>query len=153
MIKIPRITIFHATGKILKENITAGIVLCFAFPLAYIFLKLGGEPECVFIASIISMLIAEIVSAFVLKSIIDFSVIQYFIKVHGTCFLVMGISFGISYILYDSIMPPSFVRLLTTCVISTISIGVCSLYIGMNSSMRNMVYSTIKKKFLKVNKE
>lgn len=148
-LKTPRTTIFHATGKVFWANITVGIVLCLAFPLAYLFLELGGSPESVFGACIISMVLSELVSVFVLRRFLEFSIPRYLLYVHGRCVLVSLISILMPYLLYSIFLPQSFLRLLSTCLLTTLSVVITSLYVGMNSEMRTKLYSLVKKKMLK----
>lgn len=147
-IKTPRVTIFHATGKVFWSNITVGIVLCLAFPLAYLFLKLGASPESVFWASNITMLLSEVVSVLVLRHFVVFSRSRYFLQVHGRCVLVTAISFIIPYLIYDKWMDASLVRLVTTCVFTTLSVVISSLYAGMDREMRTKLYMLLKTKLL-----
>ena len=148
-LKTPRTTIFHATGKVFWANITVGIVLCLAFPLAYLFLELGGSPESVFWACNVTMALSELVSVFVLKHFVEFSIVRYLTFVHGRCAVVALISLLIPYLIYDLIVPQSFLRLLTTCLLTTLSVVVTSLYVGMDKEMRMKLYSIVKKKIFR----
>ena len=125
------------------------IVLCLAFPLAYLFLEMGGSPESVFWACIITMAFSELVSVFVLKRFVEFSISRYLISVHGRCALVSFVSLLIPYLLYSLIVPQSFLRLITTCLLTTLSVVVTSLYVGMDKEMRMKLYSIVKKKIFK----
>lgn len=145
-VKTPRTTIFHALAKVFVVNITVGTVLCIAFPMAYFFLELGGKPESVFWAANISMITSEIVSVFVLRRYLDYSIFRYICSVHGRCVLVSLISLAVPYVIFDKYMEASFVRLIMTCIISTISVGITSLYVGMNSDMRKKLYCIITNK-------
>lgn len=145
-IKTPRVTIFHAMAKVFWSNITVGVVLCLAFPLAYIFLKMGGTPESVFWAANITMIASEFVSVAVLRHFLDFSVANYFFQVHGRCLLVTVISSVIPFLLYDKIMEPGILRLMVTCLLTTLSVGVTSFYLGMNKEMRNKIVNMVQAK-------
>lgn len=145
-VKTPRSTILHAMAKLFFANITVGIVLCMAFPLAYLFLKMGGEPESVFWAANITMILSEIVGVLVLRHYLIFSILKYFIKVHGRCLLVTLISAIIPFLLYDKIMESGLLRLLFTTFITTISVGITSFYIGMDSPMRQKIYGFVRSK-------
>ncbi len=145
-LKTPRVTVFHALAKVFASNITVGIVLCLAFPLAYVFLKMGGSPESVFWAANISMIASELVSVFVLKHYLDYSIIKYLLSVHGRCLLVACVSFVIPYFVFNKIMDAGFLRLCVTTILTTLSVGLTSLYIGMDKSMRTKLYSIVKSK-------
>lgn len=150
-VKTPRVTIFHAMAKVFWSNITVGVVLCMAFPLAYLFLKIGWEPESVFWASNITMILSEFVSVVVLRHFLEFSAIKYFLQVHGRCILVTIVSSIIPYLLFDKYIDAGLLRLMCTCVITTISVGITSLYLGMNASMRLKIYTIVKDKILHKN--
>lgn len=145
-IKSPRTAIFHAMAKVFWSNITVGIVLCLAFPLAYVFLRLGYSPNSVFWASNITMALSEVVSVIVLRHFLQFSTIGYFVKVHGRCLLVAAASFIAPYLLYDKFLDPGLPRLILTCAISCISVVAASLFLGMDKDMRAKLYHMIQSK-------
>lgn len=148
-LKTPRVTIFHAMAKVFWSNITVGIVLCMAFPLAYIFLKMGWAPDSVFWAANITMALSEFVSVFVLRKFLDFSIIEYFTSVHGRCILVTSVSFVIPFLLLDKFLEPGLLRLLLTCTITSISVILTSLFIGMDKEMRLKLLGLVNNKFFK----
>lgn len=148
-LKTPRVTIFHALAKVFASNITVGTVLFLAFPLAYLFLRLGGNPESVFWAANLSMAASELVSVFVLKRFLDYSITSYLLSVHGRCMLVAFISLIIPYLVYDKFMEPGILRLMTTCIITSISVILTSLYIGMDKSMRAKLYGIARSRINK----
>lgn len=145
-IKTPRTTIFHATGHIKWSNIIVGTILCMAFPLAYIALKLGGSPEAVFCMANITMLLSEIASVLVLKRYISYSACDYLLQVHGRCLFVASLSFVIPYLLHDKWLEPSFVRLLLTCTLSMISVCFISFYLGMDKHLRSRILQITRNK-------
>lgn len=149
-LKTPRVTIFHALAKVFASNITVGTVLCLAFPLAYLFLKLGGNPESVFWAANISMAASELVSVFVLRHFLDYSIIGYLGAVHGRCLLVAFISMAVPYLVYDKMMEPGLLRLIMTCILTSVSVILTSLYAGMNKDMRLRLYGIVKSRFAKL---
>lgn len=146
-LKTPRSTVFHATGKLMLVNAVVGGILCFAFPIAYIFLELGSSPESVFWASNMTMLLSEFVSIIILKRYVEYNALEYLKKVHFRCALVVGVSLFVPFFLYDKLVEPSFSRLILTCILTTASVVIVSLYIGMDSVMRAKLFSIISKKF------
>lgn len=148
-LKTPRSTVFHATGHLKFVNIVVGSMLCTAFPLAYIFLKLGGSPESVFWAANITMFLSEIASVFILKKYIKYSLINYLLKVHIRCLAVTAISFIVPYLLFDSFMEESFLRLIITGSLTTISVVITCLYIGMDQDTRHNLFKLIANKIKK----
>lgn len=145
-VKTPRTTVFHATGHIKWSNIVVGTVLCAAFPLAYVALKLGGSPESVFLMANLTMFLSEFASVLVLKRYIDFSIRDYLTDVHGRCLLVAAVSFVVPYLLYDRWMDESFLRLVVTCTLTTVSVAATSLFLGMDRHLRSRLIRMTKKR-------
>jgi len=148
-LKTPRTAVLHATGKLFLANITVGTLLCLAFPLAYLFLKLGCEPESVFWAANITMFLSEFLSVFILRKYVRYSIPNYLLNVHLRCSIVALASFALPYVCYDKFMEPSIIRLITTCCISTISTAITVWFIGMNIETRAKAISFIKAKICK----
>lgn len=145
-LKTPRTIVLHATGKLFLANIVIGTLLCCAFPLAYIFLKMGGEPESVFWAANITMLLSELISVFIVRKYVEYNITDYFLNVHVRCVIVTVVSLLLPYFLFDKYMEPSFMRLILTCCLTTISIVVTVWCIGMSKDMRRKTANFIKSK-------
>lgn len=148
-IKTPRTTVFHATGNLKLANMVVGGILCAAFPIAYIVLKLGGHPESVFWIANVTMLISEFASVFILKKYVRFSIPNYLLNVHGRCLLVTAVSFVIPYLIYDRIMDEGFFRLMTTIVLTSVSVAVASFTLGIDKNMRARLIVLFRKKVMK----
>ena len=142
-LKTPRSMVYHAIGKIKFVNIVVGSILCAAFPLAYLFLKLGYDPNSVFWAANISMVVSEVASVFILKKYINYSIPRYLLQVHGRSSLVCLVSFVIPYFVYQHTMEEGFLRLIITCFLTTISVGVTVYTIGMDQSMRRKLLKLV----------
>jgi len=148
-LKTPRTTVFHATGHIKLTNIIVGSILCAAFPLAYLFLKLGYSPESVFWASNITMIVSEIASIVILKRYVRFSAKKYLMSVHVRCFIVTAVSFVLPYLIYKNIIEESFFRLILTTCITTIFSVVTIWFIGFDKESRESLKNLINRKFRK----
>ena len=145
-LKTPRTTVFHATGHLKLINMAIGGILCAAFPLAYLFLKLGMAPEAVFWAANITMFVSEIASILILKKYVTYSISSYLFHVHGRCLMKSCVSAIIPFLFFDKFMEPSFVRLLLTGVMTTIFIAVSVLTLGMDKEMRKKLMTLISNK-------
>lgn len=145
-LKTPRTIVLHATGKLLLANVVIGTLLCCAFPLAYVFLRMGGEPESVFWAANITMLLSEFISVFIVRKYVKYNIADYLLNVHGRCAIVTVISLLLPYFLFDRYMEPSFIRLILTCSLTTVSIAATVWCIGMNKDMRQKTAAFIKSK-------
>lgn len=146
-LKTPRTIVLHATGKLFLANVVIGTLLCCAFPLAYVFLKLGGEPESVFWAANITMFLSEFISVFIVRKYVEYNIADYLLNVHGRCAIVTVVSLLLPYVIFDRYMDPSFIRLILTCCLTTISIVATVWCIGMDKDMRQKTVTLIKTKF------
>lgn len=145
-LKTPRSTVFHATGHLKFVNMVVGSILCTAFPLAYLFLKFGMSPETVFWAANITMLFSEIASVFVLKRYIKYSILSYLLHVHGRCLLISCVSAMVPFFFFNKFMEPSFIRLLSTIMMTSFCIIVSVLIFGMDHDMRKKLMNLILNK-------
>ena len=137
-VKTPRSTVFHATGHLLLSNVVIGLILCAAFPAAYVALHLGGSPESVFWAANISIAITEFVSPFILVRFVKMNIARYLLNVHGRCLLTVFVACAIPCVAYDKVFAPGFMRLLWTCAISTLSVGCAVLLVGVDGDTRDL---------------
>lgn len=148
-LKTPRTTVFHATGRILLPNIVVGTILCMAFPLSYVVLRMGGNPDSVFWTAIVSMALSEIASIIILKYRINYSITEYVSKVHLRCIVVTLLSIIISLLLYSRINLLGFSRLIVVCIITTMSTLLISYTLGIDKETRNKINKMIINKIFK----
>lgn len=141
----PRIIVFHATGKIRLSNIVTGSVLCSAFPIGYVLLKMGGSPNAAFYGMLFSVLLADITNMFILRRCVNFSILDFCKKVHLKNLSVTFFTLFIVYLVHNS-MNEGFMRLLAVGLTSTISILGFSWIIVPNAEQRNKAITFIKGK-------
>lgn len=151
-LKSPRTTAYHATGNIRRVNFIVGTILCCALPLGYMFLKLGWEPESVFWAAIISMIVSEVASVFVLKRYVDYKIGHYLMDVHMRCLAVSLVSAVIPLIYMKFTIGPCFMRLVITCIVTSVSSLVSIWLIGLDKRTRNKVSAFISDKISRYGK-
>lgn len=140
-VKNPIVKVVHANGKLLLGNMTAGTVLCLSFPVAYVFLRMGYPPESVFWCTIGSLAITNVIDWFVVRHYMPFDIWDYVVSVYGRCLLVTIASTAVPALVYSHIMPPSFLRMILTGVLTTISVGLSALYLGMSHSDRQKLFA------------
>lgn len=61
-------------------------------PVSYVFLKLGYQPESIFIVQLVISLISQIVRLVMIKQMINFSLNKYFNEVVLPCLFVTSLS-------------------------------------------------------------
>ncbi len=145
-LKTPRTMVFHGLGKVKLVNAVIGTFLIMTFPISYIALKLGATPTSVFGISLAIIILTEFASVYILKKYIKFSATKYFVSVHLRCIIVSLISGIIPFLYHSGNETTSFTQLLLSCCISTSSILVTVLMIGMDKTTKNNLLVTIKNK-------
>ncbi len=122
----------QATGKIRNYQIIVGTVLLLNFPISYITLKMGNNPEWTFYIAIIISIITLIMRLLFMQNIIGFSLtdkifISNFIKML-TCAALIVILCGTF-----KILTPSLHFVICLCIEYTIS-ALCILFFGLYKS-------------------
>ena len=143
--KTPRSAVFHAMGKLFVPNVVTGSILCASFPMAYFFLRMGYAPESVFHATNIVMILSEISSLIILKMYFVYSARDYIVTVYIRCIVVTAVSSIIPYFAY-SLFGPSFGRVLWTVMLTTLSVGLSALYIGIDKTDRIKLFNVARNK-------
>lgn len=145
----PLMKVVHATGKMLFANLTVGITLCMAFPAAYICLRHDMQPESVFWCAIVSWMFGNVFLWFVLLHYHKYNVFDYAITVYGRCAMVTATSIIVPSMICTYIMPPCFIRMILTGIITTLSIGLATFYLGMSAHERQHLLALAREKLHK----
>lgn len=147
----PRIIVFHATGKIRLSNIVTGTILCLAFPIGYVFLKMGFSPNSVFYGMLLTVCMAEISNMIILKRCIHFSIIDFCLKVHLKNAAISACCIATVYLVHQN-FDAGMLRLVVVVLTSTISIALCSWFIALNKDQRETIKKIIKQRLVNVRK-
>lgn len=143
-ISSPLITAMLATGKIRNYQIIVGGLQMMNLPIAYVLLKLGFAPECVFITAIVISQCCLFARLVMLKSMIGLKVRQYLKQVYANVLIVSLLSATVPVLakeyLFDGADGVSFIL---TSLISIISTFAVVWGIGCNSSERLFVKNKV----------
>lgn len=132
--------VVHSSGKMKRYQIVGSVLTLFSIPAIYIVLKLGGSPEMALWVIFVSMIIVQIGALLVLKTIVDYSIKTYLRKVLIPFLetLLVSIIFPL-FIL--SVMEEGFLRFVVVSIISLLSVGVATYFLGLNRSERELCLS------------
>lgn len=142
----------NATGEIRTYQIVEGGTLLMILPIAYVVLKLGGNPVSVFIVQLLVLSIVQILRLLLVCHKIQMSIREYVIKI---IFRVFGVA------ILSSMLPISLFVLLTDnllnaviiIAISIVSVIVCSYLIGLDSIERSMINQKMANLVMKFRKQ
>lgn len=149
----PLLAATQATGNMKLHSILGGTNLLLILPVAYIVLKMGGEPMSVFYVSFIFYIFHVLIKLYVNKKILNFPIMDFLKNNLLKCWAI-AILIGILPYYLHKIMPQTILSMLfvfTLCLI--LSVSVIYLY-GLDKTekgfLRNKI-SSVTKKFKKRN--
>lgn len=146
----PLMTAAQATGHIKLYQSLVGTTIILNIPISYLFLKMGCNPNVVFIISLSISVLCLFLRIWVVNRLIPyFNINKYIVNVLAISVVVCVISSIIpillTYILNENIT--SFIIISLSCVIST----VLSCYgIGLTKNERTILNASIKKIYNKI---
>lgn len=143
----PLMTAAHATGNIRLYQSSVGTMTILNVPISYIFLKLGYSPLMVFYISLAIAVICLFMRLWIVRRLMDFPVMEYIVKVFGTCLMVCAISL-ILPLAAHLMLEESFISVVMVCLISLLSSIVGIYFIGMDYKEKQFVWEVINKKIL-----
>lgn len=134
----PLMTAAAATGNVkLYQSVLGGILLLIV-PVAYVVLRMGGNPASVFVVNLVIYGVAFIVRLLIVRPMIGLSLRSYFVKVVAKCVAVC-VSASIVPLALHLLLPETALN--AVCVISVAVLSVCTLSytLGLTASERSLV--------------
>ena len=139
----PLVTAMLATGNIKNYQIVVGGLQLMNLPLAYLFLKLGYQPESVLVVSIIISQCCLGARLYMLRGMIGLSSKAYLLRVYLNIILV-SIFAAVIPVFLSTKLQESFMTLVSLCLVSVITSSLSIFYVGCNAKERTFVISKTK---------
>lgn len=139
----PVSVVVAATGKMKKYQLITGTIVCMILPVSWLFLKLGCDPNSVFIVSLVFTIINQVVCINVLNGLFKFSISDYFKQVIMPCFIFLILSFLLCSA--TQIMEASFVRFVISLFWGILASAVIAYLIALNKQEKNYIKVQIQK--------
>lgn len=140
-----------ATGNIKKYQIIVGGILLMIVPVSYVVLKLGGAPYSVFIVHICMSFLAFLMRLYLVRKLINYSIMMYWKNVLSRLIVVVIISVVFSLFVRAK-MEPSLIRLIVVSLFSALAVLLLSYNIALlpneRALLKNKFQSIIQKKKL-----
>lgn len=130
-----------ATGKIkIYQGVIGGILLCI-LPVSYVVLKMGGSPASVFVVHLCIFIIAFIVRLFIIRPMVNLSLLDYFRKVILNC-LYTGTAALIAPLAVKYTLPTNtLLAFLIVCTVCMLSVSLCTYYLGLTNPERQFIFN------------
>ena len=138
----PLITIQLATGNIKKYQIVVGGLQLLDFPLAYILLKAGVNPETVMIMVVTVAFLCMVARLYMLKEMIDFPIKTYMKNVVQVELKVILLA-SILPVLLSVLLPDTLLSHLLVCGVSVLSAGIFVWFIDITKTEREKILRTL----------
>ena len=133
----------QATGKVKKYQSIVGGTLLLIVPAAYCALRLGCNPETIFVIHLIFALIAQLFRLCIMAPLIQMSLYEYFMKVVLRVILVSCTTSMLTYVIYK-ILPNTLLYCMLIIGLSIlINVGAV-ISLGLSDSERTTVYAKLK---------
>lgn len=140
----PILTSVHATGKLKKFQIIEGTMLLSIVPVSYILLKLFSiPPESVFIVHICIEIVTQYVRLKIVLPMIRFDIGVYSRKVARPILLVVVTAPLLPLLVYAN-MPEGILSFFTVCMVSVVSVLLCTYKWGCDSKEKQLILNKIR---------
>ena len=133
----------QAYGKIKRYQITLGCVALLIVPLSYVALKFLNMPEIVFIVHLSIVLMVQCLRLYLVKDMIDLSIIKYVKNVVVRILVVASFSVVLPIILHNY-WPSTFIYMVLNCIVSCLCVASCIYLLGLNNNERQKINSKIQ---------
>lgn len=125
-----------STGKVkLYQSVVGGILLAI-LPISYVVLKLGGNPESVFLVHLSMCLLAFATRLYIIRPMIKISLTHYFREAIFKCLLVACVAVPLPVALYYY-SATGWTTFFSVCLLCVFTVSVSAYYIGFDISERN----------------
>jgi len=133
----------QATGTIRTYQIVEGGSLLLIIPVAYIVLKLGGQPYTVFIVQMIIMYIVQILRLFLVCHKIQMSKREYVRKVLRPVSIVTLVS-AIIPVAFHILLPHNIINTFIILLLAIFSVLICSYCLGLTGNERQLILLKVR---------
>lgn len=131
-----------ATGNLKKYAIVISSIAIIDFPLTWLCFALGGQIEYTYYIYIIVKVSVLVARMFLLHNMVHLPIKMYITKVFQPILLVMIVSF-LPSLLIIHFFDQSYLRLLFSIGVGTVSVALTALFIGMSSLERKTIMDKV----------
>lgn len=143
----PLIFAAKATGRLKKYQAILGTLLLMVVPVSYLFLKLGYQPESVFIVHLVISILGQAVRVWLISPMINLSLREYFFKIALRCFFVVIIASLAPLIVHMIISDSNVSRLLLVSVASLVSVSALTYYMALDKQEKTFFNQMVLSRF------
>ena len=135
-------TMVHASGNMRNYQVITSLFCLLILPFSYIYLKYSSNPVGVFLIMFGIIAINYVISMFILKTIMEFSMFRYIKDVVFPLMLSSAVAIVIP-VLAHHFITTGLLRLLIVTLLSIISVGITFYLISLNNEEKQFLVNTI----------
>ena len=132
-----------ATGNVKLYQSVVGGILLLTLPVAYIVLKIGGNPASVFVSELAVGVIAFVVRLFIIRPMIHLSLRRFASQVIVPCAIVAIVA-SIVPVAVKVALPNTLAIVAINCGISVASALSAVYFVGLTRNERNFIHEKVK---------
>lgn len=136
--------VVHSSGNMKQYQLVGAIVNLAALPLVYLFLYLGFSPESALWVMLVIMAIGQFFALIILKTIVNYSLKDYAVKVILPIIKVAALSIILPYFLHSA-MPSGILRFILISIFSVLETLIIASIVGTTSSEKAAIKVLINK--------
>lgn len=137
-------TLSHATGNIRNFQLVVGGIQMLNFPISYVALKFGAQPECLYFVAILIAFFCELGRLLILKQMVNLSVCKFLKDIYFLSILVAILSALTPWFL-RSYFDNSFVSFIILSAFSCVNVMIISYAIGCTKEDKMTIKMAIRK--------
>ena len=147
---LPLVYAIHASGRIRFMSIVNGSIWLLVVPITYLMLKAGGAPIVPYVVKY-GLLLFVVISNFysTKRNIPEFDRGLYLKKAFLPSIISAAIVMATTYMVYRLFPGPSWWRIISVCVTTTVTLGITSFFIVFDKHIREAAIAKVKA-FLKI---
>ena len=140
--------VVHASGKMKLYQISTSLAGLLSVPLSYLVLRFYGNPQLALLMVFVAMLLVQVVSLYILKRIVPFSMFQYLKEVIFPLIIVIGTTWFIP-LLIDCLSLVELANFVVTAIASIFAVSFSIYMFGLSQSekliLKQLIYKVLKK--------
>lgn len=133
----------QANGNIKKYQIIVGTILLLIVPIAYVALKMGCQPESVFVVHLTILLLAQCARLIMVRGMVSLNIKEYMKKVFLRVVAVVCFSIVVPIVLHFY-LSECFFSMILVCFVSCLSVLVCVYFLGLTKDEKQKINIKIK---------
>ena len=141
--------VVHATGEMKHYQLWGTLIKISCVPLSFIILKYYPNPNFALIVMMVCRLLGHVVGLFIVRTLVEFSLQDYLIKVVVPISLVFLLSYSISYFPHN-LLDEGLLRLIVVTSLSIISVLLVLYYIALDKGEKLLVHNIVDSMLVKL---